>query len=424
MSHPNGTRARREPLAKVQASFPDESDAQPMKGKLTLSLAGFVATAVTYGPARMGFGLFLPEFRDSFALSTGTAGFIASAGFLGLLTALAVAGILTSAVGPRLSIMTGGVVASVGLTLVAVSTDVLLLTIGVVLSLSSAGFCWTPYNNAAEKIVNAAWRSRALSVISTGTTVGVAVAGILSLLVALYGFTWRVAWVAFALTALAMTILNYVALRPVAGAATPRAMRHEIRTSIPTLSDFARIEAIPLFACAISFGCTSAVYLSFAVDRVASAGGLPGLPIDATPSALFIAYGVVGLVGLYTGEMEERLGLAWLLRFVFLFSLVSFLILAATPTIWPAAIVSAGLQGACVMMTSAVLSFWSERLFPHLPSVSFTVVLMAYALGSVLGPAAAGMVGEAFGMGAALLATGAISLLTLPILRRRLVQAA
>ena len=50
-----------------------------------LSVAGFAATAITYGPARMGFGLFLSEFRADFALSTGMAGLISSLGFLGML---------------------------------------------------------------------------------------------------------------------------------------------------------------------------------------------------------------------------------------------------------------------------------------------------------------------------------------------------
>ena len=50
--------------------------------------AGFAATAVAFGPARMGFGLFLPAFREEFALSTSTAGMIASGGFLAFLLAL------------------------------------------------------------------------------------------------------------------------------------------------------------------------------------------------------------------------------------------------------------------------------------------------------------------------------------------------
>ena len=31
--------------------------------------SGFLATAVAFGPARMGFGLFLPNFREEFALT-------------------------------------------------------------------------------------------------------------------------------------------------------------------------------------------------------------------------------------------------------------------------------------------------------------------------------------------------------------------
>jgi hypothetical protein len=52
-----------------------------------LTAAGFVATAVAFGPARMGFGLFLPGFREEFALSTSAAGMIASGGFLAFLAA-------------------------------------------------------------------------------------------------------------------------------------------------------------------------------------------------------------------------------------------------------------------------------------------------------------------------------------------------
>jgi hypothetical protein len=49
--------------------------------------AGFVAAAITVGPARMGFGLFLPTFREVFNLSTAEAGFIASPGVLAFLGA-------------------------------------------------------------------------------------------------------------------------------------------------------------------------------------------------------------------------------------------------------------------------------------------------------------------------------------------------
>lgn len=58
-----------------------------------LSVAGFAPTAITYGPARMGFGLFLSELRAEFALSAGTAGLISGIRFPGMFAGLTGLGI-------------------------------------------------------------------------------------------------------------------------------------------------------------------------------------------------------------------------------------------------------------------------------------------------------------------------------------------
>lgn len=79
--------------------------------------------------------------------------------------------------------------------------------------------------------------------------------------------------------------------------------------------------------------------------------------------------------------------------------------------LWPALAwavgLSAVLQGAFVMMMSAVLSVWSDRLFPALPSASFTAALVAMAAGSVVGPVLAGIAiegaGPQYGFGGAAL---------------------
>ncbi len=48
-------------------------------GAPQLDLAGFAATAVAYGPARVGYGLFVPDFSEAFGLSsTGAAGLVGS----------------------------------------------------------------------------------------------------------------------------------------------------------------------------------------------------------------------------------------------------------------------------------------------------------------------------------------------------------
>jgi hypothetical protein len=49
---------------------------------------------VTFGPSRNGYGLFLPDIRDEFGLSTEVLGFMASGLYAGYLAALLAVGLL------------------------------------------------------------------------------------------------------------------------------------------------------------------------------------------------------------------------------------------------------------------------------------------------------------------------------------------
>jgi hypothetical protein len=82
-------------------------EATRAKGALRLGLAGFTATAVAYGPARTGYGLFVPDFREEFGISTGTAGVIGSGLQAGFLLALAATALLVARLGPRLLVAAG-----------------------------------------------------------------------------------------------------------------------------------------------------------------------------------------------------------------------------------------------------------------------------------------------------------------------------
>ncbi|MCP1168461.1 MFS transporter, partial [Limimaricola sp. ASW11-118] len=82
-------------------------------------MAGFGATAVTYGPARMGFGLFLPQFREAFGLGSGMAGLIAGGAFLAYLLTVLAAGPLTARHGARVPVLIGAALACTGMGLVA-----------------------------------------------------------------------------------------------------------------------------------------------------------------------------------------------------------------------------------------------------------------------------------------------------------------
>jgi predicted MFS family arabinose efflux permease len=377
-----------------------------MNGNIRVSVAGFIATAVAFGPARMGYGLFLPLFRREFGISIETAGFIASAAYGCFLLALLLSGLLAIRLGPRPLVVTGGLAAASGMALVAGSSGMPMLAVGVALAASSAGFCWVPYNTAANRAVSDHLSGRVLSIVSTGTTFGIAAAAIFAVIVGKTDFDWRVTWAVFAIAGLAAAVVNWVALRDIRGAEVSGGDDTEGFRSLMSA------KAAPLYGVAFSFGVTSSVFLSFAVDHVTDVGVLGGPGASGFGPIMFLSLGAAGALGLFTGEFEHRFGLRRLLMCIFISSFASLTLLGLAPGSWGAVLASAALQGAFIMSISAVLAFWSFRVFPFIPAVSFTAVLLIVATGNVAGPALAGLAAVHIGMGPTFLATGGLSLLT------------
>jgi predicted MFS family arabinose efflux permease len=345
----------------------------------------------------------VPEFKSTFSLSSASVGLVSGAGFAGFFIGLLIAQFLLNKRGPVAPVLAGLGAATAGLGIVALAPGVAVLAAGVFLAASSAGFAWTPYNDAVHRKIRQVDRPRALSEISTGTSVGIAGAGALSLAMVLLEFDWRICWAVFAGASALAFAGNWAALRQV---------DREPESAVDqVLRGLLQRAAVPLFGIAFVYGITSAIYISFAADRFAQ-GGAPGLPGGATASMVFIFYGLFGLAGLLTSRVRNRIGLPWLLRALLLAAAASLALAALLPGRWIGLVPSAGLQGINVMMTSAVLAFWSDRLFPRYPSLGFTATLLATAAGSVLGASLAGLVAdragaEAMFYGAAVLPLGA-----------------
>lgn len=380
-----------------------------MIGARRLGLAGFLATAVAFGPARNGYGLFLPHFREEFALSTAMLGLIASGLYAGYLLALSAVGLLAHRIGPRPPVLVGLLSAALGMGLVALAPNAWALAAGVVLAGTSAGWSWAPYNDAAERGVAKRYRDRVLSAVSTGTTFGILAAGLAALAA---GASWRGAWFAFAACAVAAAVPNALILPGAAGDADEgddEEDPEEGPSRRPGWGWLLRAEATPLFAVALSFGVVSAFYFSFAVDLVSRSGG-PS-PAAAGP-LLYAVAGAAGFVGLLTGDAVGRFGLGRVLLVTLAFLGVAALMLGVAPSFLPSVIFSAALFGAGVMVMSALLSVWSSTVFPERPSTGFSATLFVFGVGLTVGPAALGALAGPFGLRAGFLVSAATVVLT------------
>ena len=367
---------------------------------LRVAAAGFVAIAVAFGPARAGYGLFLPYFRDEFGFSIQTAGFIASGLQAGYLVALTAVGLLVARIGPRPMVLVGMLAAVLGMALVAAAPTGVWLAAGIILAGTSAGWSWAPYNDVVDRVVSPRLEGRVLSVISTGTTFGVLGAGLMALAA---GGSWRVGWYAFAVAAVVAILANLLVLP--AGSDESGARENH---ALPGIGYFVRRRAAPVFVVAFSFGAVSAFYWAFAVDLISD---LSTVRFEIGP-AFYIVVGVVGFSGLLTGDAVQRFGLVRTLISVLACLAVACGLLGLAPGMLASSGISAALYGVGVMAMSSLLAIWSSGVFPEHPSTGFSASLFLFGVGCVAGPAALGTFGGRYGLPAAFLVSAAISALT------------
>jgi predicted MFS family arabinose efflux permease len=369
-----------------------------------LAAAGLLAIAVAFGFARYGYGLFVPEFRDTFDLSTEAVGFIAAGAYASYLAALLVTGALVARVGPRLPVVIGGLSAAAGMAMIGLAPNTPVFVVGVLLAATSPGWSWAPFSDAVARMIDPDSQSRTLSIITTGTTFGVLVAGPAALVAS---GAWRGAWIAFALVALAVTVWNALLLptgpHGNGDEEEGNAARPEFRWRWFFGPGSAR-----LFAVAASFGFAGTVYWTYAVDLVSSAGGFSA---SAGP-LLWTAVGFTGIAGVATGDIISRLGLRLSLIAGLTALGVATGVLGAVPTSWVTLGISAALFGTSFMALSALLVTWTSTVFPDQPGTGFSATQIFLAAGTITGPAIMGVVASRFGMETVFIITGLLALST------------
>lgn len=377
---------------------------------MPLALAGCAAVAVGFGFARYGFGLFVSTFRAEFGLTTSAIGAVSSAASAMYLVALLSCGALTARYGPRLPVLLANMSALTGLALIACAGNAPMLVAGVVIAAASSGMVWGPFADAVTEGVAHRQHDRVLSIISSGTTFGLIVAGGLALLGADGpGQTWRVIWLVFTGLAAAVALLAYRAMSNGNTAAQRgRQVQRRFRPSA---------EAIPVSAVSALYGASGAVFFTFAVDLVRGEGLSP-----RWSALLWLLVGLGGISGVATGAVVARFGLGRALRVSVAVLAVSIAGIAVSPSSAGLAAMAALAFGFAYMPFAALLAIWNQRLHPRNPTSGLVLTLFCLGVGAVVGPAVMGVIADVSGLRVAFLLTATILLTAgLPMCRRRAV---
>ncbi|MFC7622904.1 MFS transporter [Microlunatus sp. GCM10028923] len=375
-------------------------------------LPGVALIAVTFGLARYGYGLLLPELRSEFALSEGLAGLIASATYAAYLFANVAVVVLMKRYGARATIGLAAALAAGGMMIMAVAANPAVLTVGVLVAGAASGLALPPYSGLVATRVEPRRRDRVWPAISSGTGWGVALAGPVAIVA---GDRWRLVWATFVVVAVGVGV-----------AAVLLAPRKESGSArMPQLSPswFVCPKSRPLLVSAVLLGLGSAVWWAFCVDALREAGH--------DPAAARIVYAVCGAAGILATAGGSALG-RWGLRRGYL---ISCLLLAGAVALLGLALghlatatAAAILFGVFYNGTLAVQGIWSSRVFAEHPVAGLAAVNVAVTLGTLIGPALAGIGADRFGYGPALVGAAVVVALAAPFCppsarrRRRLAE--
>jgi len=359
---------------------------------------GTAMIAVTFGLARYGYGLLLPDMKADIGIGPSTAGLISSLGYLAYLVANAAVVPLASRLGARVAVAGAAASAALGMAVIAVAGSPWAVATGVLVAGTAAGMAFPPYADIVDRHVDAPRRAVVWSTISSGTGWGVVLAGPVAILA---GDQWRVAWASF------------VVIAVVAGIAATRLAppRDAVPLRRPQLSPswFLCPRSRPLLLSAVLVGAGSSVWWVFSVDAMQHAG------IAAT--AARVVYAVCGaamLLGSVSGFAFEHLGLRPSYLGSTLLLGVSLGLLGAAAADLVVALMAATLFGAFYAAVIAAHGVWSAQVFEEHPAAGLAAVSTALTLGTLVGPAMAGVIIDRSGHALALASAAVISCAAVP----------
>ncbi|OLO06200.1 MFS transporter [Salinicola socius] len=350
--------------------------------ELRLVVAGTLLIGVSYGLARFAYGLFLPSMREDVGLSSAMAGAIGSGAYLGYCLAIVVSALLVERFGARLMAVVAALVAAAGMAVIAVSTSAVWLAGAILLAGASTGLASPPMAQAVSTSIATARQGRANTVINAGTSLGVAISGPVAFIAT---GQWRIAYAAFAVTALFNAVLLLVSVpRPRGseerGDASPKEEDRRNRGGLW------RASAWRVMLAAAGTGIASAAYWTFSSESVVTQGNFD----QAMANIVWILIGVAGLVGGLAGDLVKRFGINGVHRSTLAALALALCLLALMPSSLPAVLLSAVLFGAGYIMLTGIYLVWGVRLYSDRPAIGLGLPFLMIAVGQIVGSPLAG----------------------------------
>jgi predicted MFS family arabinose efflux permease len=361
-------------------------------------LPGVAMIAVSFGLARYGYGLLLPEMRTEFGMGADAAGLISSGAYASYLAANAGVVWVIARYGARAAVALAALLASTGMAVLAIAGSVPVLAVGVIVAGAAAGLAYPPYAELVDRQVEAPKRDAAWSAISSGTGWGVAVAGPIAVVA---GDQWRLAWGGFVVLAVAVGVL---AVR-----LAPADRRRRVARPQLSWTWFFCPRSRPLLCSALIVGLTSSVWWAFGVDAMRAGG------VDATSArVVYTACGIASVLASFSGAAYDRLGLRNGYLGTCGLLAASLAVFGVATDRVPAALVGAVAFGVFYCAIIAAQGIWSSRVFADHPAAGLAAVNTALTVGTLMGPTLAGLGLEQLGYGRTLLGAALLTVVAIP----------
>ncbi|UAW97205.1 MFS transporter [Halopseudomonas nanhaiensis] len=370
-----------------------------MKRGLNLVAAAFALTALAYGLARFAYGLLLPQIRADLGLQVTEAGWIGGGAFAAYCAGIVLAFSLVGKRGPRAIALGAGLAATVGMALVVVASSAPSLGLGIALAGLSTGLTSPPLASAVSARIRDRDRPKANGMINAGTSAGIVLSGVAA--IAAHG-AWREVYILFSLIGVTVTVWVWFAL--------PSRAHNTGPTGI-SLAILRRPGIVPLCSSAFLMGLASTAVWTFGADILRVEYGFT----ENSIAWAWIALGIAGLSGAFTGFFTTRFGKASVHAVALLAMATGILGLAMTLISPVYGFASVSVFGAAYIVSTGAYLIQGIDLLPDRPDLGLGIPFLVLAVGQTVGTPLFGLLLASAGVPVTLAAFAAAACLAIGI---------